>query len=106
MQIEITCPSCEHIAVVDFPELDDDAPAEQVAAAKNGLFTCDECRARFANGRFAPRVVVEPFHDDQGVGFVRVRFQHPKTKEDLFVADFDPQNAASQAKQILSLVIP
>lgn len=93
--INITCLACGHRANVDSPE-----------SFEEGIFHCDECGARMVHGKLVPRVVVEPFKDEKGYLWLRRRFQDPITRADIFVVDFDPQHACSEAKNILSLVIP
>lgn len=93
--MQITCLACEHVA--DVP----DGPAFE-----DGVFVCGECGARMAYGQLLPRIVVEPYEDERGRRWLRRRFQDPKTKIDLYVVDIDPQHAASEAKNILSLVLP
>ena len=97
----ITCLACGHAdAVQHNSELDDRA------FFASEIFRCSECNARMAFGKLMPRIVVEPYEDARGIRWLRRRYQDPKTREDLFVVDIDPQYAAMDAKNALSLVIP
>lgn len=93
--MKITCQACAHEAEVDGVT----DPAREV-------LRCDECGARAAFGTLLPCVIVEPHEDERGVRWLRRRFQDPRTRVDLYVVDLDPQYAASEAKNILSLVLP
>lgn len=98
IESRITCPACD---------VDEVAKAEVPLTLEDvALFRCDACGARVVHGVLMPRMVAEPFVDEKGRNWLRQRFQHPGTKEDLFVVDIDPQAAASHAKNILSLVLP
>lgn len=98
---EITCLACGHKdAVPHATELDD---AKFFAS---WIFVCSQCRSRMSFGVLMPRVIVEPHCDEQGRQWLRRRFQDPKTKQDLYVIDVDPQYAAMEAKNVLALVIP
>jgi hypothetical protein len=89
------CLACGHEA-----SLTDGAPPSE------SVLVCSECGARMPFGRLAPRIVVEPFTDDEGRTWVRYRFQDPISKIDVHVADIDGQHAAMLAKATISLVIP
>lgn len=93
--MQITCLACGHVADVPAGPAFDDA-----------IFQCGECGARMAYGRLMPRVVVEPYEDERGHRWLRRRFQDPQTKKDVYVIDVDAQQAASEAKNILTLVLP
>jgi len=99
--MQVTCLACAHH--YDVPN--DTGASDDDFVAKN-IFRCAECGARMAYGALAPRLVEEPFTDDAGNVFLRIRIQSPATKEDLYVLDLDPQYAAMHAKNVLSLVIP
>lgn len=96
--MKMTCLACGHVASV--------AKTDDCDCLDCGIFRCDQCRARMSFGVLMPRVVVEPFIDARGRQWLRRKYQDPKTKADLYVIDVDPQYAAMEAKQILSLVIP
>lgn len=97
----ITCLACDHSHAVANPTDLDDA-----AFFVAGIFRCDECSARMSFGKLMPRIIVTPWTDENGVTWLRRRFQNPKTKEDLFVVDLDPQYAAMECKNTLSVVLP
>lgn len=101
LRSRIGCMACGHEA-----EVTHEHPASTEEILATNIFRCDECGARMAFGHLMPRVVVEPFRDDNGVGWVRFRFQDPVTKADQHVVDLDPQFAAMIAKGALSIVIP
>lgn len=100
-QHEIACPACGHADVHTTPV---DIPTARYVA--DSVFVCRECCARTAYGTLMPRVVVKPHRDANGKVWLRKRYQDPKTKADLFVVDLDPQYAATEAKNVLSVVIP
>jgi hypothetical protein len=93
--LSVTCLACNHHALV--------RGSEPIEAS---VFVCDECGARMAFGKLAPRVVIEPAVDQKGNFLLRTRYQCPKTKQELFVADLDPMYALAIAKNVLSLVVP
>lgn len=98
IESRITCPACGEHEV---------ARAEQpLELADVALFCCNHCGGRTVYGSLMPRMVAEPFEDQNGRRWLRQRFQDPRTKDDLFVVDIDPQAAASHAKNILALVLP
>lgn len=101
MQSTITCSACGHAYALDVP----DGTSEQ-AFFESNVFKCTECGARTSYGKLMPRIVIEPFYDDRGVGWLRRKYLDAKTNELLFQIDLDPQYAAMQAKNELSLVIP
>lgn len=94
----ITCPVCgvEEASPDEMPM----PPLHDI-----GLFRCEACGARVVFGKVAPRIVIEPYVE-RGVRFVRLRFQDPKTKADIHVADLDPQFAVIVTKNILSISVP
>ncbi len=94
----ITCPVCG----VEEPFKDDGpyVPLQDVAK-----FICDACGARVIFGKLAPNIVVEPYHDDRGLVWTRLRIQDWKTRADLFVADLDPNWAQLLVKNIMSLSV-
>jgi hypothetical protein len=94
-QHSITCRACGHTASVHLPGVPDEH-----------ILRCDECGARTAYGTLMPRIVVEPFIDERGRQWCRKRYQDATTRQDLYVVDVDPQYAAMEAKNVLSLVIP
>ena len=98
---DIACLACGHTHAVEHDDELDDA-----TFFARGIFRCDECGARMAHGRLMPRIVVEPYEDENGVRWLRRRFQDPSTKEELYVVDIDAQYAAMEAKNVLSLVLP
>lgn len=73
--------------------------------ASIALFVCNFCGFRSVFGNAMPRVVVEPFVDSKGLHWLRRRFQDPITKRDLYVVDLDPQHAAREAVNILSITV-
>jgi hypothetical protein len=99
--MQIQCLACGR--PWDVPNDSDLSDAQFVTA---NIFKCSECGARTAYGQLMPRIVEEPFVDDRGHQFLRIRFQDPTTKADVYVVDLDPQYAASHAKNTLSLVLP
>jgi len=98
MTSTIECPRCGHKAEVQ--------AEEPMRLADLGLFECPErCGLRSAHGRLLLRVCTEPFVDERGREWVRLRFQHPLTNVELFVHDIDPKGAAMLATTILTQVI-
>lgn len=51
------------------------------------------------------RIVVESHTDDKGVRWLRRRVQDSLTREDIFVFDLDPQHAAREAVNVLSITV-
>jgi hypothetical protein len=96
----ITCPTC---GVEEPADANGEAPPP---LHEVGEFVCDACGARYIFGKLAPVYVVEPNHDNKGLRWVRLRFQHPQTREDLYVADLDPKLALAFAKNVLALIGP
>ncbi len=93
----IACPACSH---------EEDHEAESVLTLNGiGLFVCDQCGFRSVYGVHQPRVVVEPFTDAKGMRWLRRRFQDPITRADRFVVDMDPNYAAREAVNILSITV-
>lgn len=98
--LTITCPACGDTH---------EAPGGDVDFLAKGITRCSVCDARVVYGELAPRVVVEPSSVDTAVGskdFMRLRFQDPTTKADVFVRDLDPQHAFMIAQAIISMVRP
>ena len=98
--ITITCPACGDTH---------GAPEGDAAFLSRGISRCSVCDARIVYGELAPRVVIEPSSVATPVGpkdFMRLRFQDPATKEDVFVRDIDPQHAFMIAQAIISMVRP
>jgi hypothetical protein len=94
----VTCPSC---GVEETP--DDERPLPPLHEI--GEFRCEACGSRFIYGKLVPRIVVEPV-DERGVRWTRIRFQDPKTKEDVHVVDIDQKLAVLFAKNVLSITLP
>lgn len=99
MAATIPCPICGHKETVA-----DAHPSLKLTDV--AIFQCAECGNRTIHGKTLPRLVVEPFVDERGFQWLRRRFQDPTTKRDLFVLDVDPQCAAADAINILSIVGP
>lgn len=93
----IECPSCGFKEAVS-----DD---HELSLENIGLLVCERCGTRAIYGKPQPRVVVEPFVDDSGVKWARVRFQDAQTRADLQVHDIDPKLAAAIAQNLLSVVL-
>lgn len=100
VKVVVACLACEDKSVV--------LVAQEHAAnpLQHSIFTCSECGARIAYGTLETKVVIEPYLDEAGRQWVRKRYQDFRTREELFVVDLDPQYAAMEAKNVLSLVIP
>ena len=90
----LTCPACGVEERFD----SDPIPLHEV-----GQFVCNACSTRVVFGKVIPRIVVEGVRD-AGRGWIRVRFQDPKTKKDLHVHDLDPITVVRFVKNLLSLV--
>lgn len=97
MKFPVACPSCSH---------EEECEAERVLTLNGiGLFVCDQCGLRSVYGVLQLRVVVEPFTDAHGMTWLRRRFQDPLTRQDRHVIDIDPQHAAREAVNILSITV-
>ena len=93
----ITCPTCG--LEEPFTDGGDPIPLHEV-----GRFTCEGCKAHYVFGKLCPTIVVEPFDGPKGVPFTRLRFQHPQTREDLYVVDVEcGKPSALLAENILAI---
>ena len=97
----VTCPACG-VEEVFMHDGGNPPPLHEI-----GEFMCNACSARSVYGKLMPRIVVEPAKEEtRGLLMVKLRFQDPRTRKDIYVTDpIDPKLAASLAKNILSLVI-
>ncbi len=96
----VTCPCCGDSHA---------APNGDADYLKRAISRCDVCDARIVYGELATRVVVEPTTVETFAGpkdFLRLRFQDPKTKADVFASDVDPHQAFLIAQAIISMVRP
>jgi hypothetical protein len=92
---QVKCQACDHEARLELP-----------GTPEENILRCDECGTRASYGALMPRIVIEPYIDERGYQWCRKRYQDPISKRDLYVVDLDPQYAAMEAKNTLSLVIP
>lgn len=95
----VQCPVCESKEAADPAMGSGLIPLQKVA-----IFSCDACGARAVWGVITPRIVIEPHTDANGLRWIRVRHQDPKTRLDIHVADFDPNLAIDLVRNIMSLV--
>lgn len=96
--IVMACPACAHEDELEVPSDD--------AVIPGGIYACGECSHRWKVGIVPHVVIVEPFVDEKARHWVRRRVQDALTREDLFTFDVDPQFAAIEAKDILTMVLP
>jgi transcription initiation factor IIE alpha subunit len=87
---KFVCPAC------GFSD-DADGPID------TGVFTCPKCNARVVYGRAMEHVVIEPGTDQQRP-LVVIRFQDPRTREDVFRFECDPQFSILLVRELLSIV--
>lgn len=97
-KIILACPACSHTSELDVPTED--------PTVEDGIYGCSECSHRWKVGNVPPVVILEPFVDTNAKHWVRRRVQDALTREDLFTFDVDPQFAAIEAKDILTMVLP
>ncbi len=93
----ITCPQC------GLEEAFDAHGERPPPLHECGEFRCNGCQNRYVFGKHVPRLVIEPWHQDSGLRWVRFRVQDEATKEDLYVFDLDPEYADYAFKSALSL---
>ena len=98
----VTCPVC------GIEEVFDADGARPPPLHEIGEFHCenDACQARVVFGKIMPRIVVEPYRDERGFRWTRLRIQDPKTKEDISVSDLDPKMTVLLTKNLLVMVSP
>jgi hypothetical protein len=91
----ITCPACG---------IEEPVEGDPIALHDIGEFKCDACCARTVYGRLMPFVVIEPCKGERDMLWVRVRYQDPKTRADLYVVELDPKMVHEVSVNQLSLV--
>lgn len=93
----VTCPICG---------VEEASPDERPMPPLHdiGDFRCEACGTRVIFGKVAPRIVIEPY-EEHGIRWTRLRFQDPKTRQDIHVADLDPNLAVSVTKNVLSISV-
>lgn len=94
----VACPACGDAH---------EAPDGDPLYLERNIVKCSECCARIVYGKLALCIVPEPHDIETTMGVkpgFKIRFQDPKTREDLFVAHIDPQHAFLLAQAIIASV--